>query len=304
MPHHGSAGARLVAGLASVAFLAGCSSASIVRRATPAPRVSAAARVAHGPAGQDPVAQDPAAILGDWRVVHAEGDRVGTAVRFGDLDLAIRQPCGEIGGDWTAAREGLFLAQLGGYPTSCRADTDRTPAWLAAGRRFAVRGTGTRRLLTIADGADRTVAVLRPGTYPPPGPDGSFVPGPVPSPDAATRRWFAEPAALPSGVQPVAAGTLVGSWRPTVGAAGYPKVVLVVRAGGSWAGSDGCNAQASSWEVGSNGLLLVDGFGQTLVGCPGAPSASLSRATRAGIQGGLLVLFDRHGHVLERLRRV
>lgn len=275
--------------------LAGCGTATAAKP-TARPAVAATASA-------NPPKTDPLRIIGDWRVVRARGAAPGTPVRFGDQTVVYRQSCGELGGDWTAARGGLFLAETTGFDDHCLHTADLNPVWLRTATRFRVTGGGSARRLTILAGG-RVLAVLRPGAYPKAGPNGSLLPGPEPRVTAAIRAEFIPPRALPAGLTPATAQTLVGRWRPRGPLdPNFANVVLTVRADGGWAGTDGCNVQGGRWESGPGGLLLVDGFAQTLVGCPRAPHASFADAGRAGFDGALLVLLDRTGTVLERLRR-
>jgi hypothetical protein len=301
---------RVLAGAVTVAAIAGCGTVAAtppLAASAPAASGTAVSTTAERSSATHPAMADPTTnplrIIGDWRVIRARGAAAGTPVRFGYQQLAFRQACGEFGGAWTAARGGLFLAETEGFAEKCLHTGNLDPAWLRTATRFTVVGPRASRRLTIFDGR-RVLAVLRPGRYPRPGPDGSFVPGPAPRVTAAIRGAFVPPKALPAGLKPATEQSLVGRWRP-LGPVDprYSDIVLTVRADGDWAGTDGCNVQASRWESGPDGLLLVSPFGQTLVGCPRAPHASLADAARAGFRGTTLVLVDRTGAVVERLRR-
>ena len=138
----------------------------------------------------------------------------------------------------------------------------------------------------------------------------------------ALRRMLAPAAALPAGLRPAAAADLVGRWvpgdRPEARSPRPPHVTFA--ADGDWTGSDGCNGQGGRWLAGPAGSFLAVAGPQTLMGC--APIAQpadaagrgvpvplpvdvgswLTAASRAGLAGDQLVLLDRSGRELGRLR--
>ena len=70
-------------------------------------------------------------------------------------------------------------------------------------------------------------------------------------------------------------------------------------------GSDGCNSQSGRYTLAPDGLLVsVHGF-QTLIGCEGDPVGSwVDSATRVALDGATLVLLDKRGDEVARLRAV
>jgi hypothetical protein len=163
------------------------------------------------------------------------------------------------------------------------------------------------------------VARLVPGGRPKVDADTAPSEGEPPVPTDALRRMLAPAAALPAGLRPAAAADLVGRWVPAdrpEDRTPWPSHVTFA-ADGDWTGSNGCNGQGGRWLAGPAGSFLAVAGPQTLMGCvpvarparaaaPGvhAPvdGSWLTAASRAGLAGEELVLLDRSGRELGRLR--
>ena len=137
-----------------------------------------------------------------------------------------------------------------------------------------------------------------------------YAPEGRPSVDAAERATLAPPAPLPGNMRPATPEDVVGRWVPTTGDPGPDGAHVVLTSDGRWSGHDGhdgCAAQVRTgrWALDGSGRVLgVENQPRDVVdlACPGASAATtVSSASRAGMDGDALVLFDRDGVELGRL---
>lgn len=283
----------------------------------------------HGPPASAP--GDPVDLVGLWTVQDAPGEEPGAILRLAE-GLSLWRTCGHLDGFWRATADGLFIGFVAGGSSACyrgpgpahapeasiRTSTDSVPDWLRQAAGY--RADGPDRLLVDRGGS--TVARLVPGGRPKVDADTAPSEGEPPVLIDALRRMLAPAAALPAGLRPAAAADLVGRWvpgdRPEARSPRPPHVTFA--ADGDWTGSDGCNGQGGRWLAGPAGSFLAVAGPQTLMGC--APIAQpadaagrgvpvplpvdvgswLTAASRAGLAGDQLVLLDRSGRELGRLR--
>jgi hypothetical protein len=249
---------------------------------------------------------DPLGLVGLWTVRDAAGEEPGTVLRLGD-DLTLWKNCGHLNGVWRADASGQFLTWVAGGSGKCfRGGQDVTaavPDWLAQSGGY--RADGADRLLL--DRGGRTVARLVAGGRPKVDPDTVASLAEPPVVTAELRRRLAPPRPLPATLRPATAAELVGRWVPAdrSGSPRSPRPPSVTfRSDGSWGGSDGCNGQGGAWSVGAAGVLLAGSGPQTLIGCNNVDVGGwLVSAARVGVDGTELVLLDRAGHEVGRLRR-
>ncbi|HZB48415.1 MAG TPA: hypothetical protein VE547_04925 [Mycobacteriales bacterium] len=287
---------RWVAGLAAVLAMTGCGSTAGGEPAREPAGTPAETRTAGAPAPGD-----PAALVGLWEVTGAEGEEAGAILRLADLRLSIWRDCGVLDGGWRADPAGLFLGGVTSWNDSCDLAPDPQPAWLA--RVSGYRVTGTHRLLLDAEGA--TVARLVPGKRPAPRNDIADSESAPPVVTAELRAALAAPAPLPAGLRAATAAELARRWVPAAADdSDRPDAPFAqLRTDGTWTGSDGCNGTGGRWIAGAGGALLVLGGVQTAIGCDNVRVGGwLSDASRAGFAGDRLVLLDRTGAEVARLR--
>jgi hypothetical protein len=252
------------------------------------------------PGSPESTPRDPVDLVGLWTVREAAGEEPGAILRLGE-GLSLWRACGHLDGSWRATGDGLFIDFVAGGSGACYHGPDSVPDWLrqAAGH----RADGPDRLLVDRDG--RTVARLVPGGRPKVHADTAPSEGEPPVLTDALRQMLAPAAALPEGLRPASAADLVGRWvpgdRPEARGARPPQVTFAVD--GDWTGSDGCNGQGGQWLAGPAGSFLAVAGPQTLIGCANVDVGGwLTAASRAGIRGDELVLLDRSGRELGRLR--
>jgi hypothetical protein len=259
---------------------------------------------AAGPRGSGgspgPAPGDPLELVGLWSVREAAGEEPGAILRLGE-SMSLWRVCGHLDGAWRATVDGLFVDHVYGGSGACYQNPDSVPGWLreAAGHRT----DGPDRLLV--DRAGRTLARLVPSGRPKVDAYTAPSEGEPPVVTAALRRMLSPAAPLPTGLTPVSDADLVRRWVPSDGAgARVPRPPFVeLRADGGWGGSDGCNGQGGRWVAGSAGSFLAVAGAQTAIGCNGVDVGGwLAGASRAGMAGDELVLLDRAGHELGRLR--
>jgi hypothetical protein len=248
---------------------------------------------------------DPLQLIGVWHV-RGTDEAPGTVLRVDAAELSLWRSCGVLYGSWRADNGGLFVADAGqSGDGSCVTahDTALTlrPPWLVAATGF--RADGDSRLLLDDDGA--VTARLDPATGSPPsdGRRSPFTDPPVV--DAQARLVFAAPDPLPTGLRAATSTALVGRWAPDgADAVQRPKLpFLELDAEGSWTSSDGCNGSMGRWTVGDDGRVLATSGASTAIGCHNVPVDQWwVSAARAGFDGATLVLLDRDGHELARLR--
>ena len=238
---------------------------------------------------------DPVELIGDWAVEDSTGTDQGV-IRLSPGDFRWWwSGCGRIG-TWTANPAGMWVGYA--YATSgpgC--DAPGTPRWMAQAVAFRPVPEG----VTLIDVDGEVTARLRPSATPPPGP--TMAPSRTTPPEVTddVRERYAPPADLPPGLDPADSAALIGTWRPADGAG--VGVFLQLDRDGSWHGSDGCNQQGGRWVAGPDGLLLAVSGPSTLIGCDNVPVGGwLTQATRAGLDGEDLVLVDRTGAEIARLR--
>lgn len=287
---------RWMAGLATMLAVAGCGAG-----AGGEPGGDAGAPPP-GPPTPSTAPADPVGLVGLWTVQEAAGEEPGAILRLADTGLSLWRKCGNLAGSWAAGRDGLFVAHLTGGSGSCYRGPDDVPGWLreAAGHRAVDRDR------VLVDGAGRAVARLVPGGRPEVGADTAPSEGEPPVVTAELRaRLGAAPAPLPAGLRPAAPTELARRWLPVrgPGASSPEPPHAQLRPDGSWTGSDGCNGQGGRWVAGAGGSFLAVAGAQTLIGCDGVNVGGwLSDAGRAGFDGDQLVLLDRAGKELGRLR--
>lgn len=235
-------------------------------------------------------------LVGLWTVEHA-GEDPDAVLRLDVTELGLFRDCGVIHGQWRANAEGLFVAGTAGWSGAC-GDGDPTPQWLLAAA--AHRSDGDGHLLLNKTGA--IVARLTPGDVPdvPPTVAESLARPPVLTDE--DRRALAPAASLPAGLTPASRDALLGRWRPLDAPAGSDAHAHL-HADQTWTGSDGCNGLGGRWRSGPDAAFLATGGPSTEIGCENLPvEQMLTRAARAGFDGDVLVLVDRHGAPLGRFR--
>jgi heat shock protein HslJ len=177
-----------------------------------------------------------------------------------------------------------------------------SPAWLRSAAAFDLRASGPR--LLDADGT--VVARLAPGGRPTPGPDLLASLADPPTVTAEDKRRFADPAPVPTGLQPAHRASLVGRWlpKPADDVQRPEQPMLELHADGTWTSSDGCNGMDGRWTTGDGGRVLATAGGTTQAGCTNVNVAeSFITASRAAFDGTVLVLLDASGTEIRRLVR-
>jgi META domain len=240
-------------------------------------------------------------LIGSW-VVTADGEEPGAVLRISRHDVSLWRQCGQLEGGWQADRSGLFVADLDIAAEACHPEVPYAPAWLRSAAAFDLRASGPR--LLDADGT--VVARLAPGGRPTAGPDVLASLADPPTVTAADRHAFADPAPVPSGLQPADRASLVGRWLPLpADNVQRPELpTLDLRADGTWTSSDGCNGTLGRWTTGGGGRVLVTAGGMTQAGCNNVNVAGdFYDAARAAFDGTVLVLLDASGTETGRLVR-
>jgi hypothetical protein len=287
---------RWVLGVVTVLALAGCGTGTAGEpEDAGAPREPSGTRALPGEPG------DAVGLVGLWTVREAAGEEPGAILRLADRELSLWRRCGAMFGGWRAGAAGPFVADISGGSGKCYSGPDSVPTWLV--RAAGHRADGPDRLLV--DRAGRTLARLVPGGRPKVDRNTSPTLAEPPVVTAALRDWLSPAAPLPADLRPASAAELSGRWVPADGAgAGTPRPPFAqLRADGSWSGSDGCNGQGGRWVAGDAGSVFAVAGAQTRIGCDGVDIGSwLTGAARAGFAGDELVLVDRTGRELGRLR--
>lgn len=239
-------------------------------------------------------AQDPLALIGQWRVTDAAGEEPGTVVRIGVGAVQIWRGCGDVEGSWVANSTEMH-AVVGGYSQTC--DPLPTVTWLEDAASYEVAEQG----VTIRSDDGRVVALLAPDDSPPPA-ERSGV-GVIPTVvDDRTRVYFSGVLDWPSALEPAEAEDLTGRWVARGEFATDPHVVF--SEGGRWAGTDGCNGAGGRWILDDGGSFASTTGAMTLIGCEGEQVPSwVMTARAAGMDGHELVLLDLDGDELGRLVR-
>lgn len=248
-------------------------------------------------------------LVNRW-VVHAPGV-TGEQLVLGDsIDggLVLYTPCGQLDGNWLADREGNFLARVFGGDQACyhtalnRGVDPNSVPWLDPARTFTLTDDGVE----LNDVAGKVLARLTPShRLPPHSPnasDGFRVAKLTPSLRATLD---AAAPALPVGVAPVTASSILGWWKP-LQANVSPDAFLQFQPDRIAAGSDGCNSAGGQYAVTDAGSMLTISGPSTDVGCAIARVADeFSEIRRAGLDAdGDLVVVDQKGKVLGKLVRV
>jgi hypothetical protein len=242
---------------------------------------------------------EPWRLIGSWSVT-ADGEEPGTVLRIDGHNVSLWRRCGQLEGGWQADRSGLFVADLSGASESCHPEVPYAPAWLRSAAAFDLRASGPR--LLDADGT--VVARLTPGGRPTAGPDMLASLADPPTVTAADRHAFADPAPVPSGLQPADRASLVGRWLPLPAdnVQRPQRPMLDLRADGTWTSSDGCNGTLGRWTTGDGGLVLATVGFTTQMGCTNVNvAATFFTASRAAFDGTVLVLLDANGKETGRL---
>jgi hypothetical protein len=256
------------------------------------------------PAGGQPTPDDvisvtdPIMLVGSWSLAEVP-DGTDSVVRLAS-EVSVWRDCAILLGTWRGNEYGQFVAYVGSYSGDCGGAQASTPDWLSRAVSFGVDGED--RLLLDAQG--EVTARLQPGAEPTPGPNLAPDQAEPPELTEELRRALAPAADLPSHLTPAESETLIGRWVPADGSSSSVDTPYVELAGdGSWQGTDGCNGQAGRWLAGPEGALLAVAGGSTLIGCDNVPVGGwLSAASRAGLDGDVLVLFDAQGAELGRLQ--
>jgi hypothetical protein len=251
------------------------------------------------PGGGAAADADPVDLIGSWRLAQPtqEGDSV---VQLDLGEVRVWRDCGILSGTWRANAYGQFVAYIAGHSGDCGTADIPIAEWLSRTTSFAVDGDA--RLLLDAQG-EATVRLL-PGAEPTPGPNLAPSEAEPPVVTDEIRRALAPAAPLPAQLDPVQPAALTGRWVPADGSTSSMDIPYVeLAADGSWQGSDGCNGSQGMWTAGPDGALLAVSGAQTLIGCDGAPVGGwLVAASRAGMDGDVLVLLDAAGNEIGRLR--
>lgn len=249
---------------------------------------------------------DPLALIGSWTVAEVD-EGAGEILRLAPIEqggLVLIGRCGVLMGTWRADANGLFLVgvpeQVFPEGRGCPAGPQPTAAWLHQATAFRVEGDRP----VLLDRQGRQVALLLPGAKVSPRPDlvPSFTKPPVVSAEA--RRALAPAAPVPAALTPARGDALLGRWVPLGRRSGPGRPFLELRDDGTWRGSDGCNGQGGRWVAGPDGALLATSGPSTAIGCDNVLVGNwLSSASRAGLDGEVLVFLDAQGNETGRLRR-
>jgi hypothetical protein len=251
--------------------------------------------------------QDPARLVGSWIVSDAHGADAGTVLRIAD-DLSLWQGCGYLMGGWRASATGLFAGHLDGGDGAC-AGTARnpTPSWLQVAAGYVVTDDG----IALLDRDGRTVARLRAGGRPTPGPN--LLPS-LADPPVLDARLRAAIAAIttngpiPTSLPAARRSDLLGAWvtvlpRPS-GLAHLATPGITFHDDGSYEATDGCNGTLGGWSADDAGSLTATGGFSTLIGCDNVDVAGFAgKASWAAMDHGVLVLIAADGTETGRLRR-
>ncbi|MFU8849378.1 hypothetical protein ACNAW0_00040 [Micromonospora sp. SL1-18] len=292
----------LVAAVAVGTLLVGCG-----ERVGSGPAAPGSQAIASTAVGTPQV--DPIALIGSWTLADVD-DATGDILRLAsgtDDGLLLFGRCGVQMGTWRADVNGLFVADITGNTVSENARGCGSGAevvadpWLRRAAAFRVEGDSR----VLLDGQGVRVARLLPGARPTPGPNLLPEMAEPPKVTDEVRRALAPATALPEALTPARRDTLLGRWVPADARWFRSKGPYVeLRDDGEWRGSDGCNGQGGRWVAGPGGALLATAGVSTLIGCDNVSVGTwLSSASRAGLDGQVLVLFDAAGKETGRLRR-
>lgn len=256
---------------------------------------SCAAGTEGGPRSPEGVGDvSPVDLIGIWDVVDSGADAADVLL-FAPRELRLwHQSCRLFGG-WDANAAGMFVAHV--FGSSGRCERIEAPNWLARTTGFRHDEAGP----VLLDSAGEVTARLRPRAAAPPDPNTAAGVEPPEVTDGVRAR-FAPPAPLPGGWARAGASDLVGRWLP----ADPPttRAYVELHPSGAWRGSDGCNHSGGRWVAGPDGLLLAISGPHTLIACDNIPiDGWLVGAARAALADGDVVLFDRAGDEIARLRR-
>ncbi|GAB3036101.1 hypothetical protein GCM10027052_12820 [Parafrigoribacterium mesophilum] len=292
----------IFAALMCVPLLAGCASARSGE--TPPggepPHNPAAPPVAGpGPGGVSPAI----GLVNLWRVSGAEGEAADTWLRLDAQEFQLWRDCGMITGSWKAS-SGLFLAAAWGAMGDCATGSLPFVPWLEDVTGYAATAGGFK----LSDSAGRVLASLTGDGAPQPIPAAAEFYTKPPRITPELQKALRTPSKLAAQLTPATVQTLLGTWVPVAYAVKTnPHVTFTDN--GRWTGSDGCNGAQGRWVVGRDGELLTTSGPSTLIGCEGAPvPAWVAQATaagfdRAGSDAARLLLFDRDGNEIGRLKR-
>lgn len=251
----------------------------------------------HAGAGHE---HDPLALIGLW---HLDGvdEEAGAILRLDTGELTLWRTCAVIGASWRANTEGLFVPSPPWSAGDCGPGPGDVPTWLL--RIAGFRTDGDQPVLL--DAAGETVVRLLPGQRPSVPPDtvsqDSAEPPVVTDED---RDAFRPAAPLPQGLVPADAGTLIGRWIAEDSHNTIDPPYVQFKADLEWVGSDGCNTLGGRWVAGPDGAFLATSGGSNLMGCDNIEVDEwLTRASRAGFEGRVLVLVDADGRTTGRLFR-
>jgi heat shock protein HslJ len=242
---------------------------------------------------------DPVALLGLWAVSGTD-ERGEVRLRLGAREFHAVLPCGGLFGEWKVNAAGQILMALAGTEGGCDQaypeSSGYLPGWLGGATSFRFEGGDA----VLVDANGTVLARLSPreeSDVAPVGPDD-------PAAIAAFRAASVDPAPLPGGLTPATSASLVGQWLPLVPKPGNPRPAsLQINADGTWEGSDGCNGLGGRWAGGFAGLVMATAGIMTQIGCDNDLTPGMfAGATRAGLDGDVLVLVDGAGTEMARFR--
>jgi len=249
------------------------------------------------PSPEAPAGNDPVELINMWRVT-APGEDTDTWLRLDAGAYDLWRACGPIMGGWRASTNLFIASRPNSWVGTCEAPEDIP--WLTAASSFEPTGDGGWRLLDVEG---RETASLRFDGLPPAHPNVWDEGRQPPEVTAEIREAFREPAPLPDSLVPPTEGELLQRWIPIEEYTTEPFAEFLEEPPQSWQGSDGCNGVGGAWRLSEAGIFLATSGPQTAIGCEGVPMGSwIPSATRLGIDGEQLVLVDRDGAEIGRLR--
>lgn len=115
----------------------------------------------------------------------------------------------------------------------------------------------------------------------------------------------------PQSAESLSARSVAGTWRPVQMVFAFDRTasrpespVLVLKADGTWTGSDGCNGLQGTYSIGPRGGFTATPGPQHLIGCENVPHTGVLRAAkRIALAGDTLQFLDADGKELARYAR-
>ena len=277
--------------IAAAVVLVGCGSpSSSPSTSPPAPTLS----ITQSPALQSD-GEDPAGLLGIWRISRAEGEGADSWIRLGAGSFDAWASCGQVGGSWVANSH-QFGAVEGWFVPECLPERGaRVLEWLVAAESYEKSTDGW----LLRGGDDEVVAALTEDSGPLPS-EWQFDSMVSTNADGRARAYLDTDVDLPHGVEPVTIDRLVGRWYPFGAYTAEPYVEFLRR--GEWKGTDGCNGGGGRFVLSPGGGYVSTSSASTLVGCDGAPVPEwVTQARALGFDGNELVLMNAAGGAIARL---